>query len=180
VTQWSVIMIFKQSWLMVSDMMNRCAADEIQIELLTRKWLPVIPFETQQKVTCLQTQPDSETMAFFLTILRCTRSCSQVSRLMYKSLCVRGLAHRWAGWCPNQCVYEGLLEGGQADVDTYRSFINRGTNSLECSCAATATCVRLARPGAAATSQGRGKQGGRGRREKWQGGQERNKLHPPE
>ena len=32
--------------------------------------MPGIPFETQQKVTCLQTQPDSETMASFLmTIL---------------------------------------------------------------------------------------------------------------
>ena len=48
-------------------------------------------------------------------------------------------------------------------------------------CAATATCVILGQvPGAAATSQGRGKQqGGRGMRERWQGGgQERNKLFP--
>merc|ERR1712179_841277 len=40
-------------------------------------------------------------------------------------------------------VYDGLLKVEQADVYTYRSFINRGTNSLECSRAATATCVRF-------------------------------------
>ena len=51
---------------------------------------------------------------------------------------------------------------------------------LCCNSYLRALLMFLARvPGAAATSQGRGKQqGGRGRRERWQGGgQERNKLH---
>ena len=79
-------------------------------------------------------------------------------------------------------VYEGLLKGEQADVYTYRSSIS-GTNSLKflrCNSYLRAVLMFLARvPGAAATSQGRGKQqGGRGRRERWQvGGQERNRLY---
>ena len=72
-------------------------------------------------------------------------------------------------------VNEGLLKGEQADVYTYRSSISCGlipSMFLRCKSYLRAVLMFLARvPGAAATSQGRGKQqGGRGRRERWQGG----------
>ena len=82
------------------------AADEIQIEFLARKWLPVIPFEKQQKLTCLQTnRPD-------------------VPTTVYEGLFKGEQAE------VQTTVYEGLLKGEQADVYTYRSSINLGTNSL--------------------------------------------------
>ena len=72
----------------------------------------VIPFETQQKVTCLQTHwPDSEMMTPFLTILH-------EDLLIGEQVDVQ------------TTVCEVLVKGDQADVYTYRSSINRGTNPI--------------------------------------------------
>ena len=79
------------------------AADEIQSEYLARKWLPVIAFETQQNLTCLQTyRPISEMVTSFLTIL-------------YEDLLIGEQVD------VQTTVNEGLLKGEQADVYTYRS-----------------------------------------------------------
>ena len=132
------------------------ADDEIQIEFLARKWRPVIPFETKQKLTCVQThRPDSEMMTSFLTIL-------------YEDLLIGEQVD------VQTTVHEGLLRGEQADVYSLRSSMSCcGTNSLNVPAlqqlpACSSGCFW---PGAAATSQGRGKQHwARGRRERWQRG----------
>ena len=65
--------------------------------------MSVIPFETQQNLTCLQThRPDSEMVTSFLTIL-------------YEDLLIGEQVD------VQTTVNEGLLKGEQADVYTYRS-----------------------------------------------------------
>ena len=74
--------------------------------------MPVIPFETQQELTCLQThRPDPEMMTSLLTIL-------------YEDLLIGGQVD------VQTTVYEGLLKGEQDNVYTYRSSISCGTSSL--------------------------------------------------
>ena len=70
----------------------------VQIKFLARKWRPVIPFETKQKLTCVQThRPDSSVMTSFLTIL-------------YEDLLIGEQVD------VQTTVHEGLLRGEQADA----------------------------------------------------------------
>ena len=110
---------------------------------------------------CRQThRPDPEMMTSFLTIL-------------YEDLLIGEQVD------VKTTVHEGLLRGEQADVYSHRSSMSCcGTNSLNVPAlqqlpALRAVLMFFARvPGAAATSQGRGKQqGARVRRGRWQGGQ---------
>ena len=114
---------------------------------------------------CLQThRPDPEMMTSFLTILY--EDLLMVGRSMSKPLCMRACSKA------SRPKSTPTGTGPPLAVRLFPSML------LRCNSYLREVLMFLERvPGAAATSQGRGKQqGGRGRRERWQGGQERNKL----